>query len=106
MTCGACCAMYRVSFPGSESSDRPGGIVPVGLTVSIGRDRCAMRGTEGAAKRCIALVGKVGSDVCCSIYDNRPSGCRILAASWQPDRDSFACDRARASYGMVPFGGY
>lgn len=47
--------------------------------------------------RCIALDGKVGEEVSCSIYDIRPSVCR----KFQPGTD--VCDYARQlAFGLSP----
>ncbi len=41
MTCGACCAHYRVSFYWGESSEAPGGFVPIELTEQVHPRCCA-----------------------------------------------------------------
>jgi Fe-S-cluster containining protein len=103
MTCGACCALFRVVFAASETDDQPGGVVPVGLTIDLGLNRRAMRGTEGRPKRCIALVGTVGGQVFCSVYCQRPSACRHFLASWEAVGHNPSCLRARAVYGLNLF---
>jgi Fe-S-cluster containining protein len=45
--------------------------------------------------RCVALTGKVGCDVGCSIYNNRPNACRAFAAG------STLCLEARAAAGIL-----
>jgi len=106
MECGACCALFRVAFLRVEADDSMGGTVPAALTVAIGNDRLAMRGTDGFNKRCVALVGAIGVRVSCRIYDQRPSSCRGFAASWKQNRANPVCDRARVSYGLTPFSIY
>jgi Fe-S-cluster containining protein len=103
LSCGACCALYKVTFQLSEADDMKGGIVPVLLTVKIGESRRAMKGTEGKKPRCVALEGKIGAKVCCSIYDRRPTPCRIFRSSWDRDISNWLCDRARTIYGLQPF---
>jgi Fe-S-cluster containining protein len=105
--CGACCALYRVALQGSETSDSLDGTLPVELTVEFGKNKRVMKGTDGLKKRCIALEGTVGASVTCLVYDRRPSVCRSFFATWEIERgDNPLCDRARAIYGMVPFGSY
>ncbi|EFI5874754.1 YkgJ family cysteine cluster protein, partial [Escherichia coli] len=45
MTCGACCAFFRVSFYWAEADDA-GGKVPVSLTEQISPFHRCMRGTS------------------------------------------------------------
>ncbi|MBK8262484.1 MAG: YkgJ family cysteine cluster protein [Nannocystis sp.] len=46
--------------------------------------------------RCLALRGRIGGHVKCSIYAERPTACRRV----QPD--SAECRRARAAFAMDP----
>ena len=100
MSCGACCAAFRVAFHWSEADDAPGGTVPVDLTRPLRSHERAMRGTDNPAPHCIALRGTVGEDCACSIYDLRPSPCRAVQASWEHGASDPHCDRARARYGL------
>lgn len=100
VTCGACCASYRVSFYWAEGDDAPAGIVPHQLTEKLNDFRRCMQGTNSATPRCVALQGDVGQAVSCAIYENRPTPCRDFDISWQGSND--ACDRARAKYGLAP----
>jgi Fe-S-cluster containining protein len=102
LSCGACCAHYRVSFHWSESERFLGGTTPPELTVRIAPHRVAMRGTCGSAPRCVALDGDIGRTVRCTIYDARPSPCREFKASWSDGHRSERCDRARAAHGLPP----
>ncbi len=95
--CGACCAAFRVSFHRAELDEEPGGFVPSGLadpeTASIMR----LRGTDYSPPRCVALVGQLGRDARCGIYEWRPGPCREFEAG------SEACARARARHGLPPW---
>lgn len=102
LTCGACCAHFRVSFHWSESERFLGGDTPPELTTPISPHRVAMRGTCGSAPRCVALEGQVGVAVRCTIYAQRPSPCREFTASWANGVRSERCDRARAAHGLSP----
>ncbi|WP_116472517.1 YkgJ family cysteine cluster protein [Zobellella maritima] len=96
LTCGACCAFFRVSFYWGEiHSDYQ---VPEALTEPVNHTRLAMQGSNHPRPRCVALEGTVGDCVSCSIYPNRPSPCRQFEAN---DADG-ACNRARAAYGLPP----
>ena len=93
MTCGACCAAYRVDFSVHEL-DTLGGCVPAGLTVEVSDHTARMRGTDHVPVRCAALTGKVGERAACGIYEWRPNPCREL----EPGSDG--CERARARHGL------
>ncbi|MCB9797712.1 MAG: YkgJ family cysteine cluster protein [Alphaproteobacteria bacterium] len=101
LSCGACCAAYRVSFYWAEADDGHGE-VPVGLTVPISPHLRAMAGTHRAPPRCVALMGDVGQRVACSIYAKRSSTCREFEPSWESGRHNPACDKARALHGLPP----
>lgn len=92
--CGACCAVFRVSFYWGEADDAPGGRVPVALTRPVGALHRCMAGTEARPVRCIALRGEVGRAVACDIYAERPSTCRGV----QPGDGQ--CRKARAAHGL------
>ena len=102
LSCGACCAYYRVAFHWSEAESQLGGIVPPELTGKLDPHRLAMRGTDAAAPRCIALQGTVGQDACCGIYPQRPSVCHELSPSWEAGQPSPQCDKARIAHGLPP----
>lgn len=79
-----------------------GGGVPTELTEPLNPYRSAMKGTLTKPVRCVALDGRIGEAVCCSIYDQRPSPCRELEpwdANGQPDEK---CSRARAAHDLPP----
>ncbi|MDK7055560.1 YkgJ family cysteine cluster protein, partial [Escherichia coli] len=75
MTCGACCAYFRVSFYWAEADDA-GGLVPSALTEPLTPFLRCMSGTNQRQSRCAALSGDIGDAVHCTIYENRPSPCR------------------------------
>lgn len=103
LSCGACCATFRVGFHWSEASDACAGGVPVEMTVALRRHERAMRGTHlQSAPRCVALVGQVGADAHCGIYSLRPSPCRLLQPSWESGVADVQCDTARIAHGLAP----
>ncbi len=95
LTCGACCASFRVDFSIHEL-DEQGGPVPAGLAVEVTDHTCRLRGTDHSPPRCAALTGQVGVKAACGIYEWRPSPCREFAEG------SEACQRARARHGLPP----
>lgn len=95
LSCGACCAAYRVDFAIYEMQDM-GGTVPTGLAVEVTGNTMRMRGTDHVPVRCAALTGKVGERASCGIYEWRPNPCREL----QPG--SYGCEKARARHGLPP----
>lgn len=93
LTCGACCASFRVDFSVYESEIH-GGRVPASLADEINDAICRMRGTDYARPRCAALTGTVGEKAACGIYEWRPSPCREFATG------SEACNRVRQRHGL------
>ena len=102
ISCGACCAYFRVSFYWGECVSA-GGCVPDELTERLGVHRVNMKGTGVKPARCMALAGEVGQGGGCAIYADRPSVCRDFKASFFEDGTHQAgCDEARAAYGLPP----
>lgn len=99
LSCGACCASFRVSFYRGEAIPGPGA-VPDELVEPVSAFHVAMRGTTTTPVRCVALDGQVGSAVTCSIYPLRASTCREFTASWEHGEPQPACDAARARWGL------
>ncbi len=101
MSCGACCASFRVDFA-REELDEAGGCVPSGLAVDVNDSTCRMRGTDHASPRCAALVGTVGVRTHCGIYEWRPSPCREFGLLAPLGTGDDACARARVRHGLTP----
>ncbi len=91
LSCGACCAAYRVSFYWSEAKEL--GIEDTFIE-ELNSLRLCMAGTKHQSIRCRALQGVVGREVFCIVYSRRPSPCREV----QQGDDK--CNRARAKYGL------
>ncbi len=66
MTCGACCAYFRVSFYWAEGDDADGR-VPASLTEPVTPFLRCMAGTNQKQPHCKALLGKPGESVSCAI---------------------------------------
>jgi uncharacterized protein len=92
--CGACCAVFRVSFYWAEADDAPGGTVPVALTEPLGPHHRCMQGTASKPVRCVALTGELGQQVGCGIYPLRSSTCKSV----MPGDEQ--CLKARAHHGL------
>ncbi|MGE9550046.1 YkgJ family cysteine cluster protein [Erwinia amylovora] len=99
VSCGACCAHFRVSFYLSEADDG-GGQVPADMTEPLNLFMRNMRGTNVSSPRCVALEGDIGGCVSCGIYERRPTPCREFSRSGENGLRNEACDRARARYGL------
>ncbi len=102
VSCGACCATFRVAFHWSEAQPANPDGPPAELVVPLRRHELVMRGTESAPTRCVALAGTVGVDGHCSIYPLRPSPCRALVPAWEDGQPSPQCDKARLAHGLPP----
>lgn len=75
MSCGACCAAFRVSFYWAEGESLG---IPEEMTVKVNDFYTCMKGTESKPVKCIALAGEVGQSVACQIYDRRSSTCQSV----------------------------
>ncbi|HET6435014.1 MAG TPA: YkgJ family cysteine cluster protein [Xanthomonadaceae bacterium] len=100
LTCGACCATFRVSFHWAETEPMLGGKVPAGLTEKFDAHRVVMRGTWAQQPRCVALDAEIGVRSRCSIHADKPSVCREVPASWEYGAPSPQCDKARIAHGL------
>lgn len=100
-SCGACCATFRVDFAREELQSE-GGCVPDGLAIDLLPGLCRMRGTDHSRPRCAALVGTVGQQASCGIYEWRPAPCREFGLRAPMGISDEACNRARARHGLAP----
>ncbi len=91
LSCGACCAHFRVSFYWAEGLH-----LPEHYTEPVNAVYSCMTGTNQAQPRCIALEGEIGESVSCSVYALRSSSCQEVQAG-----DS-QCNKARARHKMIP----
>jgi Fe-S-cluster containining protein len=108
LKCGACCTFYRVSFYWSEADPAMGGEVPPEMTEPLPPYFACMRGTNQPNPRCVALRGRIGDLVSCSIYNLRSSTCRefgfhldkgeLVTSPEKMER----CNHARAACGLPP----
>lgn len=103
LTCGACCAAFRVSFYWAETDPHYPNAVPEDYVEKLTPLRAVMRGTNQSHPRCDALIGDVGIAVRCAIYERRPSPCREVNISWNHGKPDEKCDRARMACGLLPF---
>ncbi|AOX99180.1 YkgJ family cysteine cluster protein [Jeongeupia sp. USM3] len=99
LSCGACCAAFRVTFHRSELESE-GGCVPDALADAETSELYRLRGTDYARPRCVALVGEIGVAVHCGLYRERPNPCRDFAPLADVGVFSEACNRARARHGL------
>lgn len=101
LSCGACCAHFRVSFYFGEVAGVNGGLVPEDLVTPISPSRVCMKGTEQGHGRCVSLRGELGQPgINCAIYEQRPTPCREFDM-WQPDgMPNPDCQRLRAQLGL------
>lgn len=108
LSCGACCAHFRVSFYWTEAESTYNGAVPLALTEDLPPHRRCMHGTNQAHPRCVALEGMIGQMVQCSIYAERSSTCREFGVDWDGQQlvytpeDMIRCTQARAAWGLPP----
>lgn len=90
--CGACCAILRVHFPGTDGPQ-----VPTCLVEPTLRDHARMKRREDGA--CIALEGEPGRFTSCTIHSVRPEPCRAFNHSTTEAINPY-CDEARARLGL------
>ena len=101
VNCGACCATFRVLFDPVEMEPGPYH-VPKDLTEKVDATTRAMLGTNDAKPRCVALSGRIGHEVGCSIYLRRPACCREFKPSFENGQRNPRCDFARRGKGLRP----
>src|SRR5690606_38784341 len=101
LTCGACCAYFRVSFFWGECASS-GGTAPDGITVEVSPFHVAMQGTESKPARCVGLLGDVGCAVRCILYDQRSSTYREFEAYWVDGQHNAHCDAVRSARRLPP----
>jgi len=110
LTCGACCAHFRVSFYWAEADPSQGGIVPQELTEDLSPFRSCMRGTNLEHPYCLALQGKIGYYARCKIYFQRPTPCKTFGIRWIHQQmiatppELLRCNAARAAWKLPPLG--
>lgn len=106
MSCGACCAFFRVSFYWREAEPADTEFpVPIELCDETLTALRVMKGTSQKHNpKCVALDGKIGEHVACSIYLNRSTTCRNFKASFEDGVHNPRCDDARAKHGLKPLG--
>ncbi|WP_301101190.1 YkgJ family cysteine cluster protein [Propionivibrio sp.] len=102
LSCGACCAAFRVDFDCVDLAFAGNRGVPAELTVALTPTLVRMLGTDAAPPRCIALEGEIGQAVRCGIYEQRPGPCRDFAPYAPLGIGDDACDRARRRHGLSP----
>lgn len=101
MTCGACCAYFRVSFYWAEADDA-GGFGALRADRTADPFPALHERHQPAPESLRGLSGDIGDAVHCTIYENRPSPCREFAMSGENGEENDACNRARARYGLPP----
>lgn len=90
LSCGACCAFFRVSFYWAEGESMPVDVVePLTAVYSC------MKGTNQKNPRCVMLAGEIGQHVSCTMYEQRSSSCKEVQAG------DVQCHKARAAHGLI-----
>lgn len=104
LSCGACCAAFRVDFHRADLASAECAGVPETMTVPVTATLVRMRGTDAVLPRCVALEGEIGQQVRCTLYEQRPGPCRDFAPYAPLGMGDDACDRARRRHGLLPLG--
>jgi hypothetical protein len=99
LPCGACCHLLYCApiKPGEEKALPPETYWEITVTTDIGEfviDRYFRR--QSPVPNCVALKGRVGESVACSVYENRPRNCRDF------DAGSDRCHALRRACGLEP----
>lgn len=97
LTCGACCASFVcVTLESNAVASKDcWEITKQGENGEFIVDRCIKRKEKDFS--CTALGGKIGENVSCRIYENRPRMCRTFEAG------SDRCRAVRRAYNIEPF---
>jgi Fe-S-cluster containining protein len=104
LSCGVCCAHFRISFYHGEVDDMPFGYVPADMVEQLTPFRACMKGTNqpDEERRCIALSGTPGIRTFCTIYEYRPSPCREFEVWDAAGLPNERCQQLRAAYDLPP----
>ncbi|KYQ72304.1 YkgJ family cysteine cluster protein [Acinetobacter pragensis] len=92
LSCGACCAFFRVSFYWAEGMN-----MPEHYTEPVTAVYSCMAGTNSSSPRCIALEGTVGEQVSCGMYEARSTSCKEVQIA------DAQCNKARKAHNMIAF---
>lgn len=104
-SCGACCAIFRVSFPQDELLGSQGWVVPNDVVDDPSQKIVSLKGTTKSGRpSCAQLGGRIGKHVACQIYSTRPTPCRNFKASFEDGTHRPRCDEARKAHGLKPLG--
>jgi Fe-S-cluster containining protein len=100
LECGACCAYFH-QVPVLITDPTPRALTwavlePEDSEDDLQDDHVRWLKREPGAGRCVALDGRVGRRVCCSVYELRPKSCREFEAG------SDRCHAVRRMYGLEP----
>jgi uncharacterized protein len=101
LSCGACCASFRVDFANAELQSQ-GGVVPDALAEPLCAHTSRMRGTDHSPPRCAALQGTLGVKAACAIHEWRPGPCREFGLRAPMGIGDEACNAARRRHGLAP----
>ena len=92
LSCGACCAYFRVSFYWAEGIP-----MPEHYTEPVTSVYSCMAGTNQKNPRCVALEGTIGEQVSCGMYELRSTTCKEVQVA------DAQCNKARIAHNMLPF---
>lgn len=91
LSCGACCASFRVSFYWAEAEALG---LPEELVEMVNHHYSCMAGTNSSTPYCLALQGDIGVLVACSVYASRPSPCHEVQSG------DAQCQKARQKHAL------
>src|SRR5690606_8910932 len=92
LSCGACCAYFRVSFYWAEGIH-----MPEHYTEPVTAVYSCMAGTNQTNPRCSALDGPIRQQVSCGMYELRSASCEEVQIA------DDQCNKARVARNMLPF---
>lgn len=98
MTCGGCCAAFvniNVKPDNPIASKDCWEVTKATKNGEIVTDRFIKRKETDFS--CVGLEGKIGENVSCRLYENRPRSCRAFEAG------SDRCHAVRRAYGIEPY---
>lgn len=95
VSCGACCAYFKVEFSRENNPQVPW------QKIIIQKDKKAfMKGAEKFKGRCDSLLGNLGENCSCSIYENRPDVCAAFPVWLNNGKQNPKCIKAREHNGL------
>lgn len=94
VSCGACCNFFEIKFDVKYNPQ-----VPKNRIIVI-KNEGYMKGAHHFKGKCNAIMGEIGRDSYCEIYENRPDVCKAFPVWLDDGKQNPRCIKAREYHGL------